>query len=59
MPDLLVPTTFANWQSGQDPVLDAALAQQASAGEVAAAMARRSAYDRYSQRQAWTSFWRE
>ena len=59
MPDLLVPTTFANWRSGQDPVLDAALAYQASAGEVAAAMARRSAYDRDSQRRVWKSFWRK
>lgn len=58
MPDLMAPTTFADWCDGRDPAFAMALSDVPSAGSDELRVTRRVAYDRASQRLRWMPFWR-
>lgn len=57
IPDLLVPSTFDDWQSGRDPALDAALSHQLGAPADDLARDRIFYFRRRSQNQQWKPFW--
>ena len=57
MPDILIPRTFADWSSGRDPVLDAALAHRTSAQPDELSEDRVFYFDRASQKASWEPFW--
>lgn len=57
MPDLLVPATFADWRSGGDPALDAALTQIFVGAPDDVSPDRTFYYQRASQKQEWKPFW--
>lgn len=57
MPDALVPTTFADWQAGRDPALDAALGDKVIGLPDDLSRDRVFYYRRASQKQEWKTFW--
>ena len=57
MPDMLIPRNFADWRSGSDPVLDAALADETKAAPDELSEDRVFYFDRKSQSARWKPFW--
>jgi hypothetical protein len=54
-PDLHVPSTFADWCAGRDPVLEAVLTHTATGANDFGTRVRY--FERASQSQAWNPYW--
>lgn len=57
MADILIPRSFADWQAGRDPVLDAVLAHRTTAQPDELSEDRVFFFDRKSQSAEWSPFW--
>jgi hypothetical protein len=57
MPDLPVPSTFANWRDGRDSALELALTHRSESASDDLSDERVFYYNRASQKAEWKPFW--